>query len=109
MVLFSFFSNNCPNFRKLFPEYVEKYNQKQAPHLTTPKSELLDRHSVETHPIPSPTIPAGTVAVTEREARQLANGGVAVKGKAKKQVPFWLVFLLVSVFGMVMALPLLQL
>jgi hypothetical protein len=87
---------------------VEKYNQKQAPHITTPKSELLERRSVE-NPVPSPTIPARTMAVTEREARQLDNGGVAVKGKAKKQVPFWIVFLLVSVFGMVMALPLLQL
>jgi ubiquitin-conjugating enzyme E2 J2 len=102
-------SNNCPNFRKLFPEYVEKYNQKQAPHITTQKSELLERRSVETHPIPTPAIPTGTVAVTQQEARQLVNDGVAVKGKAKKQVPFWLVFLLVSVFGMVMALPLLQL
>lgn len=88
---------------------MDKYNQKQAPHITIQKSELLERRSVETHLIPSPAIPAGTVAVTEQEARQLANGGVAVKGKAKKQVPFWLVFLLVSVFGMVMALPLLQL
>lgn len=102
-------SNSCPNFRKLFPEYVEKYNQKQAPHITTPKPELQERRSVETHPIPLASIPAGTMAVMEQEARQLANGGVAAKGKAKKQVPFWLVFILVSVFGMVMALPLLQL
>jgi ubiquitin-conjugating enzyme E2 J2 len=102
-------SNNCPNFRKLFPEYVEKYNQKQAPHITTQKSELLVRRSIETHAIPAPAIPAGTVAVMQQEARQLVNDAVALKGKAKKQVPFWLVFLLVSVFGMVMALPLLQL
>lgn len=88
---------------------MEKYNQKQAPHITTQKSELLVRRSIETHAIPAPAIPAGTVAVMQQEARQLVNDAVALKGKAKKQVPYWLVFLLVSVFGMVMALPLLQL
>lgn len=67
------------------------------------------RRSIETHAIPAPAIPAGTVAVMQQEARQLVNDAVALKGKAKKQVPYWLVFLLVSVFGMVMALPLLQL
>ncbi|KAJ4792713.1 Ubiquitin conjugating enzyme 2 [Rhynchospora pubera] len=101
-------SNNCPNFRKLFPEYMEKYNQKQAPPVTTPKSELLERRPIENRPAPSLVIPAGAAAEPEPQAQQLANGA-AGKGKAKKQVPFWLVFILVSVFGMVMALPLLQL
>ncbi|KAJ3695753.1 hypothetical protein LUZ60_001130 [Juncus effusus] len=95
-------NNNCVNFKKLFPEYLEKYNAKKTPQQSAPKPELTERRSVsspaENRPVTSPVQPE----------LQTVNG-VALKGAQKKHVPFWLVFLLVSVFGVVMALPLLQL
>ncbi|KDP40624.1 hypothetical protein JCGZ_24623 [Jatropha curcas] len=97
---------NCknPTFRKLFPEYVEKYNQQQ-------QSEQII------------TEQASTEASQEEKSRpkleKLDNfSGEDVKrvdtlkgprGNRKQTFPTWVMLLLVSIFGIVMALPLLQL
>ncbi|CAD5169908.1 unnamed protein product [Musa acuminata subsp. malaccensis] len=92
-------SKNCSNFRKLFPEYVEKYQQQQA---------LLQ--SISGLQTKDDSRPPSTVA--EESAKQGENRKVAhdaPKGRQRKQFPLWLLLLVVSVFGGVMALPLLQL
>ncbi|WMV22546.1 hypothetical protein MTR67_015931 [Solanum verrucosum] len=94
---------NCknPTFRKLFPEYVEKYEQQQLPSQPVPEQvssmpagaeksrPLLEEHENS----------------TKDEVKPLKD----VKNQQRKSVPTWLLLLLVSIFGVVMALPLLQL
>ncbi|OAY79819.1 ubiquitin-conjugating enzyme E2 34-like [Ananas comosus] len=97
-------SKNCPNFKKLFPEYVEKYREQQVP---------------DHHPMPPPVLPENAAPppppavvrapVVADEDRRVLNNNNAGKRRQKTQVPFWLLLLLISVFGVVMALPLLQL
>jgi ubiquitin-conjugating enzyme E2 J2 len=95
-----FRSKNCPHFRKLFPEYVEKYNQQQEMEQTAAEPEPQD------NPAPAPAV---------QEAAALVNnvGKPVVEGRGEKKqktrLPFWLMVLIVSVFGAVMALPLMQL
>ncbi|WZZ57839.1 hypothetical protein YC2023_057946 [Brassica napus] len=93
---------NCktPAFRKLFPEYVEKYNQQQLAEQTqqtAPESPQESDSKAES---------AKTVDTTKEDS----DGGLKERRKNKKQgLPAWIILLLVSVFGVVMALPLLQL
>lgn len=91
-----FLHHNSPTFRKLFSEYVEKYNQQQL-------SEKLAAEQVQ--PGLSQEISTPMKRVGEDVERV-----DAVKGIGRKQsFPTWFMFLLVSIFGIVMALPLLQL
>ncbi|KAF3647506.1 Ubiquitin-conjugating enzyme E2 34 [Capsicum annuum] len=97
---------NCknPTFRKLFPEYVEKYEQQQ----------------LQSQPVPeqASSMPAG--AETSRPLLEEHGNSTKdevnrvkplndVKNQQRKSCPTWLLLLLVSIFGVVMALPLLQL
>ncbi|KAL5579684.1 hypothetical protein UlMin_015793 [Ulmus minor] len=86
---------NCKNvtFRKMFPEYVEKYKQ-----------QLI----LEQQASPEPSgLENSTIDSTGDLKRVVA---LKDKSKDKKQsLPTWMMFLLVSIFGVVMALPLLQL
>ncbi|URE06008.1 ubiquitin-conjugating enzyme E2 [Musa troglodytarum] len=96
--IWSVSSKNCSNFRKLFPEYVEKHQQQQA--LVQSISGLQREDDSR---------PPSTMA--EHSAKQGENRKVAHdahKRRQRKQFPLWLLLLLVSVFGGVMALPLLQ-
>ncbi|XP_076925245.1 putative ubiquitin-conjugating enzyme E2 33 [Bidens hawaiensis] len=93
---------NCknPTFRKLFPEYVEKYEEQR----------LSEQPVLEEQPV---------VAKQEENSQELLDKKDEVKGveapkedvkEAKKQsFPMWMVLLLVSFVGLVMALPLMQL
>lgn len=85
-----------PTFRKLFPEYVDKYNKQQQ--------QLVSEHS-------SPESPQGENS--KPETKKLAgSSGEDVKKvvpRRKQSFPTWMMLLLVSIFGIVMALPLLQL
>lgn len=97
---------NCknPTFRKLFPEYVEKYEQQQLSSQPVPEQvssmpagadksrPLLEEHD---------NSPKDEV----NRVKPLKD----VKNQQRKSVPTWLLLLLVSIFGVVMALPLLQL
>jgi len=97
---------NCKNatFRKLFPEYVEKYNQqllseKLAAEQVSPELAQEENSSLMLERVPK--------SVGEDVKRVDA---VQDRRKAKKEsFPTWMMFLLVSIFGIVMALPLLQL
>lgn len=87
-------------FRKLFPEYVEKYNQQLL-------SEKLAAEQVSPEPSQEEKSSLMSKSVGEDVKRVDA---VQDRRKAKKEsFPTWMMFLLVSIFGIVMALPLLQL
>ncbi|CAN7063874.1 unnamed protein product [Brassica oleracea var. botrytis] len=96
---------NCktPAFRKLFPEYVEKYNQEQ----------LAEQAEAQQTAAESPPQESNTKAESEKAVeatKEDSEGGLKERRKNKKQgLPAWIILLLVSVFGVVMALPLLQL
>lgn len=103
-VTYSLFFYDSPTFRKLFPEYVEKYEQQQLSSQPVPEQvssmpagadksrPLLEEHD---------NSPKDEV----NRVKPLKD----VKNQQRKSVPTWLLLLLVSIFGVVMALPLLQL
>ncbi|CAI9114514.1 OLC1v1015254C1 [Oldenlandia corymbosa var. corymbosa] len=92
---------NCKNatFRKLFPEYVEKYEQQKL------SEQLAGDHQVSS----LTTNPAenARVALLDRgENAPLQNDDIKNR---RRPFPTWVLFVLISIFGVVMALPLLQL
>jgi ubiquitin-conjugating enzyme E2 J2 len=94
-------SKNCPHFRKLFPEYVEKYNQQQEMEQTAAEPEPQD------NPAPAPPAVQEAAALVNNVGKPVVEG--RGEKKQKTRLPFWLMVLIVSVFGAVMALPLMQL
>ncbi|KAG6668985.1 ubiquitin-conjugating enzyme E2 34-like [Carya illinoinensis] len=96
-------SFNCKNpaFRKLFPEYVDKYNQQQQQ-----LSEKLIAEQVSPDPSQKNSTP-----MLERVINSTGEDAVVKDRRInrKQSFPTWMMFLLVSIFGIVMALPLLQL
>lgn len=94
-----FFHHNSLTFRKLFPDYVEKYNQQQL-------SERLVAEQVS----PGPSQEENSTPILERVVNSERIDAVKDRRKDRKQsLPTWMMFVLVSIFGIVMALPLLQL
>ncbi|GLT46194.1 hypothetical protein SLA2020_199680 [Shorea laevis] len=90
---------NCknPTFRKLFPEYVENYNKQQA----------LEKMQAESRQEDSkPLVKKLVNSSGEDDKRVDTPEG---RRNKKQPLPTWMMLLLVSVFGMIMALPLLQL
>ncbi|PHT45796.1 putative ubiquitin-conjugating enzyme E2 33 [Capsicum baccatum] len=89
---------NCKNpiFRKLFPEYVEKYEEQQL--LVYPVQE-----QVSSMPIQAKTSTPLLDDLNRVEPHKDMNN------QRRTSLPTWLLLLLVSIFGVVMALPLLQL
>lgn len=95
-------SKNCPNFKKIFPEYAEKYNQLQAV-----KQSVSAQASTKEHMSPPPTVAYDS---TRRPESAVAEHDVPGNARrAAKTLPIWLLLLLASVFGAVITLPLLQL
>ncbi|CAH8279166.1 unnamed protein product [Arabidopsis lyrata] len=98
---------NCKNatFRKLFPEYVEKYSQQQvaeeeaATQQTTPEDSPQEENAkIESEK---------SIGLKKESIQEV---GLKERRKNKKEaLPGWIVLLLVSIVGVVMALPLLQL
>ncbi|KAF5732077.1 ubiquitin-conjugating enzyme family protein [Tripterygium wilfordii] len=92
---------NCKNatFRRMFPEYVEKYNQDLA-------SEQRSRELPQTN---------NSTSALEKPGNSLVEGVRNVgtpkdmPRKRKQTFPTWMMLLLVSIFGVVISLPLLQL
>ncbi|KAK6118729.1 hypothetical protein DH2020_047534 [Rehmannia glutinosa] len=90
---------NCknPTFRKLFPEYVEKYEEQIADQAA--KESIHDENSVQT--------------LKKRGAKEELKNVEVPKELNNQQrrcsIPTWLLLLLVFIFASVMALPLLQL
>ncbi|KAH9612994.1 hypothetical protein KSS87_012586 [Heliosperma pusillum] len=94
---------NCknPTFKKLFPEYVEKYKQ-----------QLAEQTKTESSPAPAQedTSLPNSEGIDGNKPKDLGNAGVqGRRNKQKQSIPTWMMLLLVSIFGLVMALPLLQL
>lgn len=105
---------NCknPTFRKIFPEYMEKHEK-----LT---SQLPNTHDDESLPASSQAPHNPAVRARNQEEGQQPREGEAANNRnprrrqqeerrRKQSVPTWVLVLLFSVFGIVMALPLLQL
>ncbi|PSR96227.1 Ubiquitin-conjugating enzyme like [Actinidia chinensis var. chinensis] len=93
---------NCKNstFRKMFPEYVEKYEQQQ----------LADQAVAEkASPAPQQEKSKPLLEKTGKENLNKAEAPRDLKNRRRQSFPTWMLLLLVSVFGIVMALPLLQL
>jgi ubiquitin-conjugating enzyme E2 J2 len=96
---------NCKNatFRKMFPEYVEKYEQQQ----------LAEQPVVEqASPAASPRQEENSRPLLDKNGntiKEVKNGAEAPKQHKKQPFPTWMLLLLVSFVGIVMALPLLQL
>ncbi|KAK4774093.1 hypothetical protein SAY87_029112 [Trapa incisa] len=96
---------NCKNstFRKMFPEYVEKYNQLLLRELVS-EQFISERHKENSNLEDTDSIS------TERTNREKDEVGSTQKDVLKKQaMPTWMILLMVSFFGLVMTLPLLQL
>lgn len=98
-------SFNCKNatFRKMFPEYVEKFNQGQLSE--QPASE-------QASPVPprdedSRTSSEKLGTSKQEDLKRVETQKEARKNK-KQSFPTWMMLLLLSIFGVVMALPLLQ-
>ncbi|XP_055832873.1 ubiquitin-conjugating enzyme E2 34-like [Solanum dulcamara] len=89
---------NCKNpaFRKLFPEYVEEYEEQQ-----------LLVHSVQEQVSSMPTQAENCTPLLDGLNRVEPRKDMEIQ--RRKSLPTWLLLLLVSIFGVVMALPLLQL
>ncbi|KAG8656572.1 ubiquitin-conjugating enzyme E2 34 [Manihot esculenta] len=92
---------NCknPTFRKLFPEYVEKFNQQQ-------QSEQIISEQGEREKKSSPTMEELDNSLGDVNRVQMPKD---TRRNRKQTFPTWVMLLLVSIFGIVMALPLLQL
>ncbi|XP_068658996.1 ubiquitin-conjugating enzyme E2 34-like [Aristolochia californica] len=100
-------AHNCKNqlFRKLFPVYVEKYNQQQQnAEQFISEQTLLGRETFRSGPLN--TVGGDGTKVEGKDREETAND--ARNRRQIKKFPFWLLLLLASVFGIVMALPLLQ-
>ncbi|KAJ4717704.1 Ubiquitin-conjugating enzyme, E2 [Melia azedarach] len=96
---------NCKNpaFRKLFPEYVEKYNEQQLSEQRV--SEQLSAESPHEENSRS-KIEKGANAGEDMKS---VDSPKDARGNRKQPFPTWMMLLLVSIVGIVMALPLLQL
>lgn len=96
---------NCKNatFRKLFPEYVEKYEEQRA----SEQPVLEEQAAVVARKEESSQ---GLVEKREKNELKIVEKAKEDVKEAKKQsFPTWMLLLLVSFVGLVMALPLLQL
>ncbi|MGI4329208.1 hypothetical protein ACR2WG_26785, partial [Klebsiella pneumoniae] len=93
---------NCKNstFRKMFPEYVEKYEQQQ----------LADQAVAEqVSPVPQKENSRPLLEKTGKENLNKVEAPEDLKNRRKQSFPTWVLLLLVSICGVVIALPLLQL
>ncbi|WOL08512.1 ubiquitin-conjugating enzyme E2 34-like [Canna indica] len=93
-------SKNCPNFKKLFPEYVEKYNRQQF---------LVQSILQESVPCNLRSSSVRDEQTGKQDLKDKMNVNNAGRRRQAKQMPIWTVLLLLSVFGVMIALPLLQL
>lgn len=91
-----------PAFRKLFPEYVEKYTEQQLAEQRV--SEQLSPES----PNEENSRPKVEKVGSGEDMKTIDTPKEARKNR-KQSFPTWMLLLLVSIFGIVMALPLLQL
>ncbi|KAK4781166.1 hypothetical protein SAY87_017272 [Trapa incisa] len=98
---------NCKNstFRKMFPEYVEKYNQQHLPELVSERA-ISERHK-EKSKLKEDT--NGSPSERGINAKDVVSAQNNTLENKKRAIPTWMILLLVSFFSLVMTLPLLQL
>lgn len=92
---------NCknPTFRKLFPEYVEKYNEHIAEQARLEAASMTTQE--ESSLLNSDTLDNNMQAnVAKADGDRINN--------RKQSVPTWVLLLLLSIFGLVMSLPFLE-
>ncbi|KAI9119771.1 hypothetical protein K1719_009160 [Acacia pycnantha] len=98
---------NCKNatFRKMFPEYVDKYNQRLSEQAASEQmaSEVASRDKSSRPMLRKVT------EFTGEDMKVAAGELKEVRKNRKQSLPTWMMFLLFSIFGLIMALPLLQL
>ncbi|XAR49826.1 Ubiquitin--protein ligase [Bertholletia excelsa] len=96
---------NCknPTFRKMFPEYVEKYEQQQLADQPVTKRVLAESGEQENSRLLLERL--RTSALEDLNKLEVQKDG----RNGGQSFPTWMLLLLVSVFGIVMSLPLLQL
>ncbi|KAJ7951427.1 Ubiquitin-conjugating enzyme, E2 [Quillaja saponaria] len=96
---------NCKNatFRKMFPEYVDKYNQQQLD-----EQLVSERLSSKPSQDESSRLMLDKVVKSTEDIKKVDDlkGG---RKNRKQPFPTWMMLLMFSIFGIVMALPLLQL
>ncbi|KAJ1390585.1 Ubiquitin-conjugating enzyme E2 [Sesbania bispinosa] len=99
-------SFNCKNatFRKMFPEYVEKYNQQQLA-----EQVASERVASETALDKSSRSVLDKNLDSTGQDMKRVDGLKDVRKNKRQPFPTWMLLLLFSIFGVVMALPLLQL
>ena len=90
---------SSPTFRKLFPEYVEKYNQQREQ--AQSQASLVPPQD-ESSPFKSETSNNNRLET----AANVENGDRRNNGR--QSIPTWMLLLLLSIFGLVMSLPLLE-
>ncbi|KAI8544771.1 hypothetical protein RHMOL_Rhmol08G0320800 [Rhododendron molle] len=93
---------NCR--KKMFPEYAEKYEQQQLSNQLVPGQVSQVPTQQENF---TPLL--DKKGESKQEDQNKVEGPRDLKNRAKKSIPTWMLLLLVSIFGAVMALPLLQL
>lgn len=82
----------------MFPEYVEKFNQQQQ--------QLIPEKAPDTSELENSKPLLEDIDSKGDVKREVPSD----RGRERKQsIPTWMILLLVSIFGLVMALPLLQL
>lgn len=98
---------NCKNttFRKMFPEYVEKYEQQQL--AKQPVAEQSSSAAPRQQENSTPLLDKN--GNLNKEELNRAEAPKEVKQHRKHPFPTWMLLLIVSFVGIVMALPLLQL
>ncbi|KAI3463188.1 hypothetical protein Pfo_019851 [Paulownia fortunei] len=94
---------NCknPTFRKLFPEYVEKYEEQLSAEQSLEQAARTSIQDENFEP-----------SFKKQDAEELRNVEIPKdlnNQQRRRSFPSWLSFVLVFIFGIVMALPLLQL
>ena len=100
--VFDYFPRSA-TFRKMFPEYVEKYNQQQL-------SEQAAQERVPSEASPDKSSKSVVENKLESSGQDMRRvDGLKDMRKNRKPFPTWMMLLLFSIFGVVMALPLLQL
>lgn len=87
----------------MFPEYVEKYEEQQLSEKAVPTQMLPQRTQEELIPL------LDRRGKLKKEELNIAEVRNDVKNHRRQSFPVWMLVLLVSIFGVVMALPLLQL
>ncbi|KMZ74818.1 Ubiquitin conjugating enzyme 2 [Zostera marina] len=99
-------SKNCPQFKKLFPDYFELYKKQKSANkaqVTCNEQEASKQCSKD--------VDGGTVDLTTpkvEEQKGVNNRMVQRRQPRSKQLPSWLFVILISIFTIVMSLPFLQ-